>query len=150
MWYSRSKCQRIGASVKANYKRLKAVLALGVKNFGLSSVMSELVKFPLFDGFFLDLAKFQDLDIFLLFDFLDLNNFPDFLACFTPFLPTPNSSTSLSPLFFSKASLLLSFLLKADLLPSFLLKAGLSGDLVVFSIEISEAAILLKLWMNCQ
>ena len=39
--------------------------------------MSKLVKFPLFDNFFFDLAKFQDLDIFLLFDFPDLAKFQD-------------------------------------------------------------------------
>ena len=135
MWHSGSKCRRTGASMKASYKRLKAVLVLGVRNFGPASVALELVEFPLFDDFFPDLAKFRDLDIFSLFDFPDLDNFPDFLACFTPFLPTPNPSTLPSPLFFPEVGLLLLFLLEADLLPSFLLGAGLSGDLVVFSIE---------------
>ena len=136
--------------MKANHKQLKAVLVSGVRNFDLSFVVSKLIEFPLFDNFFSDLAKFRDLDIFSLFDFLDLDDFrgldifPDFLACFTPFLPTPNPSTSLSPLFFPEAGLLLSFLLKADLLPSFLLGAGSSADPVVFSIEVSRAAILLK------
>ena len=124
--------------MKANRKQLKAVLASGVRNFGPSSVASKLVEFPLFDNFFPDLAKFRDLDVFSLFDF------PDFLAYFTPFLPTLNPSTSPSPSFLPKAGWLLSFLLEADLLPLFLLGAGLSGDPVVFSIEVSEAAILLK------
>ena len=61
--------------MKASRKRLKAVLALGVKNSGLSSVVLKLVEFSFFDNFFPDLAKFQDLDIFSLFDFLDLDNF---------------------------------------------------------------------------
>ena len=110
----------------------------GVRNFGPSSVASKLVEFPLFDNFFPDLAEFQDLDVFSLFDF------PDFLACSTPFPPTPNPSTSPSPSFLPEAGLLLSFLLEADLLPLVLLGAGSSGDPVVFSIEVSGAAILLK------
>ena len=150
MWHFGSKCQRIGASVKANRKRLKAVLASEVRNFGPSSVTLEFVKFPLFDDLFLDLAKFRDLNVFSLFDFLDLDNFrdldvfSDFLAYFTPFLPTLTPLTSPSPSFLPEAGLLLSFLLKADLLPLFLLGVGSSGDSVVFSIEISGAAILLK------
>ena len=44
--------------MKANRKRLKAVLALGVRNFGPSFVALELVEFPPFDNFFPDLAKF--------------------------------------------------------------------------------------------
>ena len=130
--------------MKANCKRLKAALASEVRNFGSSSVASELVEFLFFDNFFPDLAKFQDLDIFSLFDFPNLDNFPDFLAYSTTFPLTPNPSTSPLPSFFLKAGLLLLFLLEADLLPSFLLKASLSGDLVVFSITVSEAAILLK------
>ena len=122
----------------------------GVKKFGPASVALKLVEFPLFDDFFLDLAKFWDLDIFLLFYFFDLNNFPDFLACFIPFSPTPNLSTLLLPSYFLEASLILSFLLKADLLPSFLIGAGLSGGLVVYNIEISRVAILLKFSINCQ
>ena len=66
---------KIRTSVKANCKRLKVVLASGVRNFGLSSVASKLIEFPLFDNFFPDLAKFQDLDVFLPFNFPDLDNF---------------------------------------------------------------------------
>ena len=117
MRHSKSKYQRIRASVKANHKRLKAVLALGVRNFGPSSVASKLVEFPLFDNFFPDLAEFQDLDVFSPFDFLDLDNFQnldvfslfdfiDFLACSTPFPLTPNPSTSPLPLFLLEDSLL--------------------------------------------
>ena len=109
---------------------------LGVKNFGLASIALKLVEFPLFDNFFLDLAKFQDLDIFLPFDFPNLDNFLDFLACSIPFSLTPNLLTSLLLLFLSEAGLLLSFLLKADQLPLFLLRAGLSDDLIVFTIEV--------------
>ena len=131
--------------MKASRKRLKAVLASGVRNFDPTFVVSKLVEFSLFDNFFLDLAKFQDLNVFSLFDFPDLDNFPDFLAYSIPFPPTPNLLISLLPSFFSKANLLLSFLLMANLLPSFLLGAGLSGNPIVFSIEVYGAAILLKL-----
>ena len=136
--------------MKANYKRLKTVLASGVRNFGLSSVALKLIEFPLFDNFFPDLAKFWDLDVFSLFDFPDLNNFrdldvfPDFLACSTPFPPILTLSTLPLPLFFLEIGLLLLFLLEADLLLSFLLGAGLLGNLAVFSIEMSRATILLK------
>ena len=44
--------------MKASRKRLKAVLALEVKNFGLFSITSKLVEFPIFYDFFPDLAKF--------------------------------------------------------------------------------------------
>ena len=130
--------------MKANRKQLKAVLVLGVRNFGPTFVALKLVEFPLFNNFFLDLAKFWDLDIFLLFDF------PNFLAYSTPFPPIPNLLTSLLSSFLPKAGLLLSFLLKADLLPLFLLGASLSGNLIVFSIEVSTIAILLKPWINCR
>ena len=136
--------------MKANRKRLKTILALGVKNFGPSFIASELIKFPLFDKLFLDLAEFQDLDIFLLFDFLDLDNFqdlnvfPDFLAYSIPFLPIPILSISPLSLFLLEADLLSSFLLEANLLSLFLLGAGLLNNLVVFNIEVSGAAILLK------
>ena len=73
--------------MKANRKRLKADLALGVKKLGPLTLALKLDKFPLFNGF-LDLANFRDLDIFWPFDFLD------FLAIST--LPTP-SPPSLSP-----------------------------------------------------
>ena len=44
--------------MKVNYKRLKVVLVLGVRNFGLVSIALKLSKFPLFNNFFLDLADF--------------------------------------------------------------------------------------------
>ena len=65
MWHSGSKCRRIKASVKASRKGLKAVLVLRVRNFDPVFVTSKLVKFPLFDNFFPDLAEFQDLNVFL-------------------------------------------------------------------------------------
>ena len=125
--------------MNVNRKRLKADLALGVRKFGLVSLASKLGEFPLFGGFF----DFSPLDFPDLDDFRDLADFwpfdfPDFLACSTPPL---NPSTSLLPSFLPEAGLLSLFLLEADLLPSFLLGASL---LVVFNIEVSGAAILLK------
>ena len=124
--------------MNASRKRLKADLASGVKKLGPASVAPKLGEFPLFDKFFPDLANFWDLDVFWPFDF------PDFLACFTP---PPNPSTSPLPSFLPEAGLLSSFLLEANLQPSFLLGAGL---LVVFNIEVSGGAILLKPWINRQ
>ena len=116
-----------------------------IRNFVLVFVISKLVEFPLFNNFFYDIAEFQDLDVFSLFYFLDLNYFLNFLACFILFLPASNPLTLLLLLFFPKAGLLVLFLLKADLLPSFLLGHGLLGDPIIFSIKVGEAAILLKL-----
>ena len=130
--------------MKASRKRLKVVLVSKIKNFGLAFIASKLVGFSLFDNFFLDLAKFQDLDIFSLFDFLDLNHFLDFLVCSISFLLISNLLTLLLLLFFSKTGLLLLFLEKADLLLLFLLGASLSNNLVIFSIKVNRAAILLK------
>ena len=144
MWHSGSKYQRIGASVNASRKRLKASLAPGIRKLGPISLALKLGEFPLFGSFF----DFSPLDFPDLDDFRDLADFwpfdfPDFLACSTP--SPPNPSTSPSPSFLPEAGLLSSFLLEADLLPSFLLGAG---SLVVFNIEMSGAAILLKPWMN--
>ena len=117
MWYFGSKCWRIRTSINANCKQLKVVLASKVRNFGLASVASKIVKFSLFDDFFPDLAKFWYLNVFSLFDFLDLNefsdlnNFPDFLACCKPFPPILNPSTLPLLVFFLEAGLLLFFLL---------------------------------------
>ena len=129
--------------MKISRKQLKTVLILRVRNFDLAFVILNLVKFLFFDNFFPDLAKFKDLDIFSLFDFLNLDNFFD-LAYFILFLPISNLSTLLSPSFFSEASLLLSFLLKTDLLPSFLLRVDLLGNSIVFNIKVSGIVILLK------
>ena len=145
MWYSRSKCQKIEALVKASHKQLKIILVSKVRNFGLAFVASKLVRFLLFDDLFPDLAKFQDLDIFSPFNFLNLTYFPDFLIYSTSFLLIPNLSILPLPLFFLKTELLLSFLYKADMLLLFLLEANLSDDLVVFSIKVSKTALLLKL-----
>ena len=57
--------------MKANRKRLKAILALGVKKLKPAFLASKLGKLPLFDGF-LNLAKF------LPFEFPDLGNFRPF------------------------------------------------------------------------
>ena len=67
MWHFGSKYQRIGALAKANRKRLKADLALGVKKLGPLLIESKLGEFPLFGDFF----DFSPLD------FPDLNNFRD-------------------------------------------------------------------------
>ena len=130
--------------MNASRKRLNAFLAPRVRKLGPVFLASKLGEFSLFGSFsdFLPL-NFPDLD-----DFWDLAEFwpfkfPDFLACSTP--SPPNPLTSSSPSFLPEAGLLSLFLLEADLLPSFLLGAG---SLVVFNIEVSGAAILLKPWMN--
>ena len=84
----------------------------------MSGVKSKLGKFLLFDDFFLDLA------VFSLFDFLDLDDFPDFLASFLPPPLIPNLTTLLLPFPISGLDT--------------------SGDLVVLYIEVNEGAILLK------
>ena len=139
MWYSKSKCQKIKALVKASHKWFKIILVLGVKNFDLAFIVLKLVEFSFFNNFFFDLAKFQNLDVFLLF------NFSDFLAFSIPFLPILNLLTSLLLSFFLKAYLLSLFLLKADLLPSILPRASLLDNSVIFSIVVNGATILLKL-----
>ena len=114
--------------MKANHKRLKADLALGIRKLGPISLVPELGEFPLFDEFFpdlddfWDLADFCDLDVFWPFDL------SDFLAISTP-LPSTSSPPSLS---------------------SISSNVDLSGSAAVFSIEVSRAAILLKPWMNRQ
>ena len=134
--------------VKASRKWLKIILVLRIRKLGPAFIASKLSESLLFASFF----------NFSFFDFPDLNNFWDlayfwfynfsaFLACFI--LLPPNSSILLLPLFLPKASLLLLFLLEANLLLLFLLGVSLSSDPVVFNIEVSKAAILLKLWMNC-
>ena len=72
-----------------NYKQLKIILALRVKKHDSTLLVSILNKFSLFDNFFSNLAKFWDLDNFSLFEFLDLNNFSDFLASFSSLLSNP-------------------------------------------------------------
>ena len=54
--------------MKASYKQIKIILALGVKKLEPASLLSKLGEFLLFDGF-LDLAKF------LPFIFPNLDNF---------------------------------------------------------------------------
>ena len=109
--------------MKANRKRLKAVLASGVKKFGPAFLALKLDEFPLFDGF-LDLADFLPFEIPDLGNFRPFDDFPDFLASSPPPPSTPNPMISPSPFFTSDPDT--------------------SGDPVVFSIEMSGAAILLK------
>ena len=129
MWHFRLKCERTGVLVKANHKQLKDVLASGVRSFGSAFVISKLDEFLLFDNFFPDLANFWDLDNFLPFEFFDLNkfwlfNFLDFLIIFSP-LPISNLSILLSPIFSHS-------------------KINFPNSIIVFSIQMSGAAILLK------
>ena len=131
MWHFESKCQKIGALVKANRRRLNASLASRVRNFGLSFVALKLVEFPLYDNFFPNLAIFRDLDIFSLFDFPNFDNFPNLLACSIPFQPTSNLSTSSSSIHSYSG-------------------VNFSDGIDVFSIEMSGAIILLKPWINYQ
>ena len=51
---------------------------LGVRKFGSLFLILKLGKFPLLHNFFFDLAIFQDLDNFLPFEFLKLDNFSSF------------------------------------------------------------------------
>ena len=102
--------------MKANYKQLKAVLLLRIKKFGLFSLASKLDKFLLFDNFFSDLANFWDLDNFLIFD-----NFPHFSINSSP--------PSILPI---------------SLAASILLASSIYDDTIVFSIDVSSVAILLK------
>ena len=106
--------------MKTNYKQLKATLALGVRKLGLASVMSKLGEFPLLDGF-LDLADF------LLFEFPDLNNFPVF-DNFPHF--SINSSPPSTPPTSSTANISSA--------------TSTYDNRVVFTIDVSGAAILLK------
>ena len=57
--------------MKANRKRLKDDLVLGVRKIGLDYVAPKLGEFSLFDKFFLNLDNFWDLAGFWSFDFLD-------------------------------------------------------------------------------
>ena len=115
--------------MKASRKWLKAALALEVKKLGLASLALKLGEFLIFDGF-LDLAKFLPFEFPHLNNFRPFDDFPDFLASSSPLLLSPNPT--ISPLPFST--------LGFDIL----------GNLVVFSIEVSGVAILLKPWMNYQ
>ena len=112
--------------MKASRKRLKASLALEVKKLGPTSLTSKLGKFSLFDGF-LDLTEFLPFKFPNLDNFRPYDNFPDFLISFS-LSSAPNPMT----------------------LPLPFLTSGpdTSSDLVVFSIEVSGAAILLKSLMN--
>ena len=56
--------------MKANYKQLKATLALEIKKLGLFFLASKLDKFSLFDNFFPNLADFWNLAKFWFLIFL--------------------------------------------------------------------------------
>ena len=95
--------------------------------------MLKLGEFPLFDGFF-------DFSLFDLGNFWDLANFWFFdlpIFGFTYFNLSPFQMPPIS-------------LAASTLVPSTLLAAKTCDDMVVFSIEVSDTAILLKLLMNQQ
>ena len=128
--------------VKTSYKQLKVVLASSIRKLGLVFIILKLGEFLLFDNF-LDLADFLLSDFYNLDNFEDLEkfwafNFSDFLVCLTPLLL----------ILYSLTLLLLLFYWDVGLLPLFLPRAGLSSNLIIFSIKVSRAAILLKLWIN--
>ena len=106
----------MGVLVKANRKWLKAVLASEVRKLGPFFLALKLGKFSFFDNFFLDLADFWDLD-----NFWDLDDFP----IFDNF---PHFSIDSASSFTTATSLVTS----------------ICDDTVVFSIDVSDAAILLK------
>ena len=102
--------------MKANRKQLKAFLMLEVRKFGPYSLVLNLGEFLLFDGF-LDLNNFWLIDL-PVFGFIYFD---------------------LSP------SLTLSTLLMAStLVLSTLLVTSTYNDIVVFNINVSDAAILLN------
>ena len=97
--------------IKANYKWLKVVLALGVKKLGPAFLVLILDKLPLFDNFF---------------------DFPSLLTSFTLLLLTQNLIASPLLLFFLKTDLLLLFFLEAGLLSDpIVLNIKLSGIVIL-------------------
>ena len=117
--------------VKVSHKQLKVILASGVRKLSPTSVASKLGEYPLFNGFF-------DLSLFDLDDFWDLANFwlfdlPVFgFICFNPLPPL------MSP----------TLLLASTLAPSISLAASNYNDMIVFNINVSDTAIVLKLLIN--
>ena len=87
-----------------------------VKKLGPFFLMSKLGKFSLFDNFFPDLANFRDLHNFPVFDY-----FPYF-----------------------SINLLLLSILPVSLAVSTLLVTIIYDNIIVFSIDVSSTAILLK------
>ena len=95
---------------------------LEVKKLGSFSLASKSGKFPLFDNFFLNLANFWDLNNFQNFD-----NFPIF-DNFSYFSIDSSPPSTLSTSLAANTSLTIS----------------ICYDIIVFIINISDAAILLK------
>ena len=95
---------------------------MGVRKLDLLFLISKLGEFALFDDFFPDLADFQDLDNFWSFDIFPVfNNFPYFYINSSPLSITPTSlaaSTSLAK--------------------------STYDDILIFRIDVSDVAILLK------
>ena len=102
--------------MNVSHKWLKTSLVLEIRKLDPPFLVLKLGQFSLFNSF-LDLANFWDLDSFWPFDF------PSF----------PIDSSSLSPNL-TTTSLLM-----------YLPEASISGDSIVFNIEVSRIAILLKL-----
>ena len=107
--------------MKASHKRLKVILALGVRKLDPFSLILKLDEFPLFDDFFPDLADFWELD-----NFWSFNNFSIFSSM--------NFSIDLPP------SSIIPILLVANTL----FVANTRDDTIVFNINVSGVAILLK------
>ena len=102
--------------MKANHKRLKAILASKVKKLSPFFLVLKLGKFSFFDDFFFDLADFWNLDNFQIFD-----NFLYFSINLSSFLT-----------------------LSTSLIISTLSAINTYDNIVVFNIDINGAAILLK------
>ena len=116
--------------MNASNKQLKAILMLKMRKLSLAFIIPKLGEFSLFNNFYPNLVKFWDLDNFLLFKFLDLNSF--LIFGFTHF------SINLS----------LPLILPTLLAISILLVSSICNDIGVFSIDISDIAILLNFYIN--
>ena len=115
---------KIRALVKTSHKRLNAFLAPGVKKLSPLFLALKLGEFSLFNNIFLDLANFWDLDNFSLFDFLVFS-----FICLDLLL------SSMAPI----------SLTASTLVHNNLLDASTWNNMVIFNIDVSSMAILLKL-----
>ena len=131
VWHSGSKYRRIRALVKISYKQLKVVLASGVRKLGLAFIALKLGEFSIFDSFF----------DFLLFDLDDFRNLVNFWL--SGLLVFGSTQFDLLPPLVSSTSLAAS-----TLVSSISLAVNTYNDMIVFSIDMSGAAILLKLLIN--